>query len=242
MRLSRRLGSGQRVPDDARRRWLRHHEHLGDRATIQPPTTEPLPYGPRRPRNDGDRRLRIEHACHMGNPGFNAASNAGDMRTARCSCGSVEIEAFGAPIMSVVCYCDSCQQGSRQIDALPKAIPILGPDGGTAYVLYRKDRIQYAKGAELLKGYKIEEKSATSRVVATCCNSAMVMRFDDARHWVPVYRARFAGDTPPLQWRICTKFKPENARIPTDIQSSVMYPAGFAWKLLTSKLSMLFSR
>lgn len=164
------------------------------------------------------------------------------MPTARCSCGSVEIEASGAPITSVVCYCDTCQKGSREIEALTKAVPILGPDGGTAYILYRKDRIKYSKGAELLKGYKIEEKSATSRVVATCCNSAMVMRFDDAKHWVPVYRGRFQGDAPPLRWRICTKFSPANAVIPTDIPSSAMYPAGFVWKLLASRLSMLSSR
>ena len=178
----------------------------------------------------------------MGKSRFSPASIAGGMRTARCSCGSVEIEAFGTPITSAVCYCDSCQEGSRQIETLTNAVPVLGPDGGTAYVLYRKDRITYSKGAELLKGYKIDEKSTTSRVVATCCNSAMVMRFDDARHWVPVYRARFQGDIPPLQWRICTKFKPENAVLPTDIPSSTMYPAGLGWKLLTSKLSMLFSR
>jgi len=104
---------------------------------------------------------------------LNSASKGGGMRTARCSCGSVEIEAFGTPITSVVCYCDTCQKGSRQIEALTNAVPILGPDGGTAYILYRKDRIKYSKGAELLKGYKIEEKSTTSRVVATCCNSAM---------------------------------------------------------------------
>lgn len=163
------------------------------------------------------------------------------MRIARCACGSVEIEALGTPITSVVCYCDSCQEGSRQIEGLTNAVPILGPDGGTAYILYRKDRIQYSKGAELLQGHKIEENSTTSRVVATCCNSAMVMRFDDAKHWVPVYRARFQGDVPPLQWRICTKFMPANAVLPTDVPSSAMYPAGFMWKLLSSRLSMLFT-
>jgi hypothetical protein len=163
-------------------------------------------------------------------------------RTARCACGRVEIEAFGAPMTSVVCYCDSCQEGSRQIEALTGAAPILGPDGGTAYVLYRKDRIRYAKGAELLKGYSIDEASTTSRVVATCCSSAMVMRFDDAKHWVPVYCGRLQGDVPPVQWRICTKFKPENAAIPADVPSSPMYPAGFMWKLLTSRIAMLFGR
>ena len=170
------------------------------------------------------------------------AHKGGGMTTARCSCGSVEIEALGTPITSVVCYCDTCQEGSRQIEALTNAEPILGPDGGTAYILYRKDRIQYSKGAELLKGYTIEEKSTTSRVVASCCNSAMVMRLADAMHWIPVYRARFQGDMPPVEWRICTKFNPENARIPTNVPSSEMYPAGFMWKLLTSKISMLFGR
>jgi len=164
------------------------------------------------------------------------------MRTAHCSCGSVEIEAFGSPITSAVCYCDTCQEGSRLIEALPNAVPVLDPDGGTAYILYRKDRIKYSKGAELLRGLKTEAKSTTSRVVATCCNSAMVMRFDDAKHWVCVYRARFQGDIPPLQWRICTKFKPANAVIPTDIPSSMMYPAGFMWKLLASKLSMFLGQ
>lgn len=164
------------------------------------------------------------------------------MQIARCSCGSVEIEAFGTPMTSVVCYCDTCQKGSRQIETLTNAVPILGRDGGTAYILYRKDRIKYSKGAELLKGYKVEEKSSTSRVVATCCSSAMIMRFDDAKHWVPVYRARFADDVLPLEWRICTKFKPENAEIPNDIPSSAMYPAGLLWKLLTSRISMLFGK
>jgi hypothetical protein len=164
------------------------------------------------------------------------------MRVARCSCGNVEIEVLGEPITSVVCYCDSCQEGSRQIEGLTNAAAVLGPDGGTAYVLYRKDRVRYAKGAELLKGLKIDPKSTTSRVVATCCNSAMVMRFDDAKHWVPVYRARFDSEMLPVQWRICTKYKPEDAQIPTDVPSSAMYPAGFMWKLLSSRLSMLLKR
>ncbi len=143
---------------------------------------------------------------------------------------------------SVVCYCDTCQEGSRQIEAMTNAPPVLGPDGGTAYVLYRKDRITCTKGAEILRGQKLEEHSTTSRVVATCCNSAMFMRFDDAKHWVPVYRDRFPGDTPPVRWRICTKFKPEHAVIPSDAPSADMYPGGFLWTLLSSKLAMVFGR
>ena len=160
----------------------------------------------------------------------------------RCSCGSVEIKAIGVPFTSVVCYCDSCQEGSRQLEGLPNAGRVRDPDDGTAYVLYRKDRVKYLKGAELLKGYKIEEKSTTSRVVATCCNSPMVMRFDDAKHWVPIYRARFKADVLPLQWRICTRYKSKNTKIPNDVPSSEMYPFGFMMKLLTSKIAMLLRR
>jgi hypothetical protein len=125
---------------------------------------------------------------------------------------------------------------------LNNAPPILGADGGTAYVLYRKDRINYSKGTGLLKALTVDEKSPTSRVVATCCNSAMVMRLGDPMHWVPMYRARFQSDIPPLQWRICTKFKPPNAEIPKDVPSSSMYPPRLMWKLLTSKISMLLGR
>ena len=164
------------------------------------------------------------------------------MPIVRCSCGSVEIEASGPPMTSVVCYCDTCQAGSRQIEALPNAEPILGEDGGSAYVLFRKDRIVSTKGAELLKGYKLDDKSTTSRVVATCCNAAMLMRFDDVKHWVPVYRGRFQDDITPVQWRICTSFAPENAVIPRDVPSSRMYPSGLMWTLLTSKLAMLFGK
>ncbi len=173
---------------------------------------------------------------------FNEVSSGEITRIARCSCRKVVIEAFGAPIASTVCYCDTCQEGSRRIEASPNAAPILSPDGGTAYILYRKDRVKYVTGAELLKGYKIDEKSTTSRMVATCCNSAMVMQLGNPMHWVPIYRGRFHDDVPPLQWRICTKFKPANAEIPNDVPASAMYPAGLMWKLLTSKIAMVFGK
>lgn len=162
--------------------------------------------------------------------------------TASCSCGSVEIEATGAPITSVVCYCDDCQQGSRQIEALPRAGPVQDPDGGTAYVVYRKDRIKCSRGADLLTCHKIREKSATNRVIATCCNSAMLINFDDGKHWVDVYRSRMQENIPPLQMRICTKFKPENIDVPSDVPSYPGYPFKFLAKLLAAWIPMLFHR
>src|SRR5271170_5696508 len=95
--------------------------------------------------------------------GLKGGASAGDHRrmtrppimTATCSCGGVELKAFGRPIVSSVCYCDDCRKGADQIESLPNAGAIRDPDGGTAYILYRKDRIECSKGAELLKSYKL---------------------------------------------------------------------------------------
>ena len=162
--------------------------------------------------------------------------------TATCSCGGVELKAFGRPIVSSVCYCDDCQKGADQIESLPNAGTVRDPDGGTAYILYRKDRIECSKGAELLRSYKLKETSVTNRVVATCCNSAVFMNFDRGPHWVSAYRARFRGELPPLQLRICTKFKPNGVVLPDDVPSYRGYPPGFVVKLLASRVAMLLGR
>ena len=133
---------------------------------------------------------------------------------AACSCGAVVLALRGAPIGSFACYCDTCQEGSRRIEALPHAPAVREPDGGTAYVLYRKDRVAYAQGEELVTSYTLEPRPKTNRVVATCCNSAIMMRFDDARHWIPVYRARLGPNAPAIQMRICTSFLGGGRKVP----------------------------
>jgi hypothetical protein len=160
----------------------------------------------------------------------------------RCLCGSVELEVIGAPIIGAVCYCDDCQEGSRQIEALPGARPVQDSHGGTAYILYRKDRVKCTRGSPLLKGYKLREKSATNRVIASCCNSAMFLNFDNGKHWVDVYRSRFQGDIPPLQIRICTKFKSRNRDVPSDVPSYAGSPLKFLAKLIAARIAMLLHR
>jgi hypothetical protein len=86
------------------------------------------------------------------------------------------------------------------------------------------------------------DKSATNRVVASCCDSAMFVNFDDARHWVCVYRARFQGEVPPVQMCICTKFKPHNVNLPPDIPSYSGYPARLIAKLVAARVAMLLRR
>jgi hypothetical protein len=157
---------------------------------------------------------------------------------ARCICGKVELEANGTPITTSVCYCDDCQAGARQIEALPKAARVREPDGGVAYVIYRKDRVRILKGAELLRGDKIRLKSSTNRMVATCCNAALILTFDDSKHWVNVYRTRVIGNVPPLQMRVCTKYR-QTASGDATVPSFPGYPLRLLGKLLAAKMAML---
>jgi hypothetical protein len=65
------------------------------------------------------------------------------------------------------------------------------------------------------------------------------MNFDKGPHWISAYRARFQGTLPPLQMRICTKSKPEQVVLPTDVPSCLGYPVGLIFKLLVSRVAML---
>ena len=157
---------------------------------------------------------------------------------ARCTCGRVELEATGAPIASVVCYCDDCQAGAQQIEALPNAGRVREPDGGVGYLAYRKDRVRIRAGAELLRGYKVRPGSATNRMVATCCNAAVVLTFDDSKHWVDVYRVSAIGHVPPVQMLMCTRYRQAGA-LDTTIPAFSRYPLRLMVKLLAARIAML---
>lgn len=162
--------------------------------------------------------------------------------TSSCACGRVSLEARGAPIVRAVCYCDDCQKGAHQIEALPGAPRILDADGGTDLVLFRKDRVSVAKGEELLKPYKLKDASTTKRVVAACCNSAIYLGFDDSKHWYSMYRKPMRGDLPPVQYRLNTRFKPTADPLPADAPAYRSFPLSFIGKLLGARFAMMFGR
>ena len=164
------------------------------------------------------------------------------MTVLACACGKVEYEATEPAILSVACYCDDCQEGGRRIEALPNAPPVLDADGGTACVLYRKDRVRCTHGAELVTKLKLREKTATNRLVATCCNSALAISFDDSKHWMPLFRSRLRGGARPLDMRICTKFARDPDRIPKDVPAHRSFAFSFIWKLLGVWFAMMAGR
>lgn len=158
-----------------------------------------------------------------------------------CQCGRVELTVKGEPIMAVACYCDDCQAGGHQLEALPGAPSVLGGDGATEFLLYRKDRVTVSKGSELIHYYKLDAKSPTSRAAASCCNTAMFLNFHKG-HWFSMYRARFGEEAPPLQMRIQTKFKPENSTPPRDAPIYETYPLKFIAKLMAARMAMFVGR
>ena len=159
---------------------------------------------------------------------------------ASCACGQVAFEGRGAPIITLVCYCNDCREAARQIEALPNASRVQDADGGTGYIAYRKDRVRCSKGAPLLKNHKIKERTPTNRVIATCCNSAVLLNFDDSKHWVDLYRTCVQGNAPPIEMRVCTKFA--TGDVPKDVPGFAGYPFKFIARLLAARIAMLFGR
>jgi hypothetical protein len=158
--------------------------------------------------------------------------------TLRCSCGQVELVLTGAPILTASCYCDDCQAGGRQLAALPGAISAVGPDGGTPSVLYRRDRVAWTKGAALLKRHKLRPNSPTNRVVASCCNTPMLVDFDRGPHWVAVYLGRFGDKAPPMAMLVNTRFKPAAVVLPPEIPAYSYFPVSFLAKLVVARIGM----
>lgn len=113
----------------------------------------------------------------------------GHFRMATCNCGKVELEARGTPIAATVCHCSGCRQAGHIIESLPDAPRILDDEEGTAFVLYRKDRVTCVRGSEMLAEHRLSETTPTRRIVATCCNSFIFLDFTKG-HWISVVRER----------------------------------------------------
>jgi hypothetical protein len=159
--------------------------------------------------------------------------------TSQCRCGRVAFEALGKPIVSAACHCADCRAGAGQLAALGCTGPVQNPDGGTPYIVYRRDRFRCLRGAELLRGHKLRGTSATKRVVASCCNTPMMLSFDDAKWWVSAYRTRFEGELPPLRMHVCAGAGPGGGRFGDGLPVYPGFAFTFVARLLTARLAML---
>jgi hypothetical protein len=158
---------------------------------------------------------------------------------ATCRCGLVGLRLERPPIVHTACYCRSCQEAGQLIGELPDASPVLGLDGGTDYVLFRKDRVECVRGGEHLQELRLKPTSPTRRMVARCCNSAMYLDFTKG-HWLTVYRGRIAGPVAPLQMRVMTAEKPEGVVLPGDVPQYPAHAGKLMGKLLAAWAAMGF--
>lgn len=156
-----------------------------------------------------------------------------------CQCGKVHCQAIGRPILSGVCYCDDCQAGAAMLEALDGAAKVTEEDGGTHYLTYRDDRFSCVQGADLLQAYQNAPDAPTQRMVASCCNSAMFLKFSKG-HWTSAYARRFASDIPPAEMRTQTQFRASGLPLPNDAPSYRTFGPKLFWRLITSRIAMLF--
>lgn len=157
----------------------------------------------------------------------------------QCACAQVRIEVTGAPILNAECHCTSCRAAAAKLQALPKAPTIQEPNGGTQFVLYRKDRVRFLDGMELLKAFRLSSESGTRRVVATCCNTPVFLEFEKG-HWLSLYACMWpAAARPTPDVRTMTIDRAE-ALVPDHIPSSKRQSLGFMAKLLRAWIAMKF--
>jgi hypothetical protein len=161
--------------------------------------------------------------------------------SASCRCGKVELQLAGAPILRGICYCASCQEAGNGHQAAPGADPVVAEDGGTDYVLYRKDRVRCVKGCELFEERRLAPDSPTRRMFAHCCNTAMFADFTKG-HWLSLYRGRLVGDLPPATMRMMTAARPAGVTLPDDIANCPGHSGKFMLKLLGAWIAMGFGR
>ena len=163
-----------------------------------------------------------------------------ETRTASCQCGAVTLELTGKPIIAATCYCHSCQAAGAAFDALPSAPGVLRTDGGTPYLLVRKDRIAWLSGSDKLDEHRLKPDSPTRRFVSRCCNSPIALEFTKG-HWLSVYSGRIAAeDRPAAEMRTMVNDRREGVELSDDIPNYASPSGKFMWRLLTAWAAMGF--
>ena len=108
-------------------------------------------------------------------------------------------------------------------------------------MLFRRDRIACTRGADRLRAMRLTDASKTRRMIAGCCATPMYLAFDDRRPWVSAFRASFGAAAPPVEMRICTRFRRSAAAVEDGLRSHPGYPLGMFVRILAVWPMMLFS-
>lgn len=157
-----------------------------------------------------------------------------------CACGRVRLDVTREPIVSSECYCDSCRAAGAKLEARSGAPRIRNPHGGTRFVLYRKDRVRFLDGTDLLSELRLTPKSPTRRVVATCCTTPVFLEFENG-HWLSLYGGLWPeGTLPPLELRTMTSDLPDASVLDDQVPNGKRQSFSFFAKLLGAWVAMGF--
>ncbi len=151
------------------------------------------------------------------------------------------LEAKAWPIVSVACYCESCQQAARHFEQTEGAPPVLNADAGVDYCLFRKDRIKVVRGGEHLREHRLTASSPTRRVVAACCNAPMLLDFTPG-HWLNLYRDRMPSGAPAIELGVMAKDRQAGGRPATSVRTYPGMPPRVMIRLLAAWVAMGFRR
>lgn len=118
---------------------------------------------------------------------------------------------------------------------------MLDADGGTSYLLYRRDRIACTKGKQALTRIQ-----AYTRLTNTT-HGGLLLQFRDAarvheRALAYDVSQTFPRDAPLIEMRIMTRDRPESAQLSDDIPNYRTHNGKFMWKLLSARTAMPFGR
>jgi hypothetical protein len=157
-----------------------------------------------------------------------------------CTCGTVTLHVERHPIVVVECCCTSCRNAGKILQNLPAAPKITEPNGATHYVLYRKDRVHFQTGHELMAEHKLEEASSTRRVVATCCNTPMFLEFKEG-HWLSLYGSLWTAQSKPaIQMRTMTRDALSPSNLSMDVPNPKNHTTSFYLRLMIAWVAMGF--
>jgi hypothetical protein len=141
--------------------------------------------------------------------------------------------------MTVICCCKSCQKAGAGFEAVPGSPRVLDADGGTAFIMHRKDRITFAGGETLLREYRLTPESSTRRMLARCCDTPMFAEFAGG-HWLSIYRDRLGADAPPVEMRVMTRGRRSGVTFDDELPSYNTHSVKFMWRLFAAWAAMGF--
>jgi hypothetical protein len=158
----------------------------------------------------------------------------------QCNCGRVRLAVERTPIVSTQCHCNSCRAAGARLRALPAAPAFVEANGGTRFVLYRKDRVRFAQGSETLREFRLTPGARTRRVVASCCNTPVFLEFQNG-HWLSLYGCLWRGQAPPApDLRTMTAALEGGPALADDVPNAKRQSLSFFARLMGAWIAMGF--